>query len=263
MHVLYIYTHMHIKNYKWLRGHTKKDGIHKPDGIPSTNECLYYTGFLYGGGHIISIDGNSFTFNGIGEYWLLRSPTYSLYIQVRFVQFENTRLTVASAIAVRHQGIDVQIEVRNGALNLFVGGRLQHLPTDHIVYIVTRAGVQTLSGLTVANLDLSNMSYSNSKLFIRANGSNALFITLPSGASLRVSLQVSFLQIAIGLSTQFRSYYSYYYLYNYRYLHTRGLMGTFNGYSYDDFLLPNNSTITSSSEVNTHRFGLACKCILT
>ena len=175
---------------------------------------------------------------------------------MRFVQFENTRLTVVSAIAIRHQGIDIQIEAESGALSLFVGGRFQHLPTDHIVYIVTRSGVQPLSGLTVANLDLSNLSSSNDKLFIRANGTNTLFITLPSGALLRVSLHISFLQITVGLSTRFRSYY-------YNSYYTSGLLGTFNGFNTDDFLLPNNTLVVNiTSEEEVHNFGLACKCIV-
>ena len=210
------------------------------------------SGFLYGGGHIRSIDGNSFTFNGIGEYWLLRSLYRQLSIQVRFIQFENTRLTVVSAIAIEHQSINVQVETRNGVLNLYVGGILQHLPTDHIVYIVTRTGVQPLSGLTVANLDLSSISYSMNKLFIRTNGSDTLFITLPSGASLRVSLQVSHLQITVELSTQFMHY-------------TNGLIGTFNGNASDDFLLPSGRqvvNITSISDEDIHNFGLACRCTM-
>ena len=76
---------------------------------------------------------------------------------------------------------------------------------------------------------------------------------------MKIALQSTFLQIAIELSYQFRSRYSYpYYTYHY----TRGLIGTFNGNPSDDFLLPNGSlsvSTTSVSEEDIHNFGLACK----
>lgn len=196
-----------------------------------------------------SIDGNSFVFSGIGEYWLLKSLQHRLFLQVRFIPFENTRLTVVSAIAIRHQNINVQVEARDGVLNLYVDGRSQNLPTSHTVYIVTNNGIQPLSGLTVAKLDLSNKTYSTNKLLIRANDSNTLYITLPSGASLRISLQVSFLHITVELSSQY--YYS-----------TSGLLGTFNGNASDDYLSPSGHllvNVMSISEEEIHTFGLSCE----
>lgn len=209
------------------------------------NTDIFTAGFLYGGGHIKSIDGNSFTFNGIGEYWLLKSLHHLLFIQVRFIPFGNTRLTVVSAIAIRHQSINIQVEARNGEMKLYVSGRLQHLPTDHTVYVVTRNGVQSLSGLTVANLDLSSMSYSMNKLFIRVYGSDTLFIIMPSGASIRISLQIYFLYITVELSIQFINY-------------TSGLIGTFNGIASDDFS-PHTTFGSTISEEEIYYFGLSCE----
>ena len=200
-------------------------------------------GFLYGGGHIKSIDGNSSTFNGIGEYWLLKSLHHQLSIQVRLIQFQNTNLTVVSAIAIQHQGIRIQVEARNRGLNLYVRGELQRLPNDNTVYIVTSNGMYTLSGLAIENLDLSSIANSMNKLLVRANGSDTLFITLPSGSSLRISLQISFLQITIELSLQFRS-------------NTKGLVGTFNDNALDEFRLPSGQLAQ-----DVHGFGLACKLV--
>ena len=187
-----------------------------------------------------------------------------LSIQVRFVRFGNTRLTVVSAIAVQHYSINVQVEARDGILNLYVGGIQRPLPTNHYVYLVTDSNLYSLTGLEIANHNFSNITYSNNKLFIRTNGSDTIFIVLPSGASLKISLQRSFLQVTVELSNQFQSY-RYYYNNNYIYHHyISGLIGTFNGNASDDFLLPDGSQVVNTtliSEEDIYNFALACEYV--
>lgn len=148
-----------------------------------------------------------------------------------------------SAVAIKHQSIRIQVEARTRRLNLYVNGEVQRLANDNTVYVVTNSGMHTLSGLAIENLDLSSIANSMNQLLIRANGSDMLFITLPSGASLRITLQVSFLQITIELTSQFRN-------------NIKGLVGTFNDTAHDDFTLPNSGARLAS---DAHEFGLACK----
>ena len=148
-----------------------------------------------------------------------------------------------SAIAIQHQDIRIQIEARSRGLRLYVRGELQRLPNDNTVYIVTSTGMHTLSGLAIENLDLSSIANSTNQLLVRANDSDKLFITLPSGASLRITLQVSFLQLTIELTSQFRN-------------SIKGLAGTFTDSAHDEFTLPNSDHELTS---DVHGFGLACK----
>ena len=172
---------------------------------------------------------------------MLKSLLYQLSIQVRFIQFKNTNLTVVSAIAIEHQSIRIQIEARSRGLNLYVRGNLQHLPNDNIVYVVTSSGMHTLSGLAIEYLDLSGIANSLNQLLVWANGSDTLFIILPSGASLRISWQILFLQITVELTPQFIG-------------NIKGLLGTFNNNYLDEFILPSGQLAQ-----DVHEFGLACK----
>ena len=144
-------------------------------------------------------------------------------------------------MALEYHNINIQVETRNRGLNLYVRGELQRLPNDNTVYIVTSSGIHSLSGLAIENLDLSGIAYSTNKLLVRASGSDTLLVTLPSGASLRISLQISYLQITIELSTLFMN-------------HIRGLVGTFNDNVQDDFSLPDDQ-----QTADNHSFGLACE----
>ena len=146
-----------------------------------------------------------------------------------------------SAIALQYRDIRIQIEARNRGLNLYVRGELQHLPNDNTVYVVTSSAIHTLSGLAIEDLDLSSIAHSMNQLLVRANGSDTLFIMLPTGSSLRIFLQISFMQITIELSSHLRN-------------NIEGLVGTFNDNALDEFKLP-----SGLQALDGHTFGLACK----
>lgn len=206
-----------------------------------------HLGWIWGDPHFNSVDGHQFTFNGIGEYTLLSSPTNQLTIQSRLIPFMNTDGTVLSAVAVNQGTVQtVQVEAQNSQLVLYIGGVQKAIPTGNTVYIVTDNGIldDVQGGLNVANP--SSMSSSSNQIFVRSD-SDALVITTPIGATLMVSIQESFLSIVTELSGSFMGT-------------TRGLLGVFNGNPDDDFTTPDGTVLSSSSteEEIYHQFGLQC-----
>jgi hypothetical protein len=208
---------------------------------------------MFGDPHFASVDNNNFTFNGIGEYLLLDSSSNDLTIQSRLVQFENTSASVMSAIAIEQGDVQLQVEAKNGALQLYVQGSPQTLPTGDNVYVVTVNGVNSIlnNGMdiqSVTSQDLLIQPDSSNQLSLQIDDSGTLVIITPGGGTVMVSLQMSFLQTTVILSDDYVE-------------ETRGLMGVYNGDPSDDFTLPDGTVLSSSlTETEVYNFGLQCKC---
>ena len=56
---------------------------------------MEFKGLSYGNGHFTTLDGLSYEYNGIGEYWLIRSPALS--VQARLVVAQNAAGSNVSA----------------------------------------------------------------------------------------------------------------------------------------------------------------------
>ena len=208
---------------------------------------------MFGDPHFASVDNNNFTFNGIGEYLLLESSSNDLTIQSRLVQFENTRASVMSAIAIEQGDVQLQVEAKDSTLQLYVQGNPQSLPTGDNVYMVTANGVNSIlnNGLdiqSVTSQDLLIQQDSSNQLSLQVDDSGTLVIITPGGATVMISLQMSFLQTTVILSDNYVE-------------ETRGLLGVYNGDPSDDFTLPNGTVLSDSlTEAEIYSFGLLCKC---
>lgn len=69
-----------------------------------------FTAFFWGDPHITTIDGRKYTFNGLGEYWMIKS--LNLTVQARTVQAVNmdgqmANATVFGAFAMKKEGSDI------------------------------------------------------------------------------------------------------------------------------------------------------------
>ena len=207
---------------------------------------------MFGDPHFASVDNNNFTFNGIGEYLLLESSSNDLTIQSRLVQFENTNASVMSAIAIKQGDIQLQVEAKDGALQLSVQGSPQSLPTGDNVYIITANGINSIlnNGLDIQSVTLQDLLIqqdSSEQLSLQIDDSGTLVIITPGGATVMVSLQMSFLQTTVILSDDYVE-------------ETRGLMGVYNGDPSDDFTLPDGTVLSGSlTEAEVYSFGLQCK----
>lgn len=212
-----------------------------------------YIAWMFGDPHFVSIDNNNFTFNGIGEYLLLESSSNELTIQSRLEQFENTRASVMSAIAIKQGSVRLQIEVNEGVLQLYVQGTPRSLPTRDSVYVVTANGVSPIfnSGLDIqditASQDLLIQQDSSNQLSVRIDDLGNLVVVTPGGATVMVALQMSFLRATVIVPEDYVDT-------------TRGLMGVYNGDPSDDFTLPNGTVLRAdATEAEIYLFGLQCK----
>ncbi len=126
-----------------------------------------------------------------------------------------------------------------------MGSNKTDLPGTGSAIIIGSSGVTDINTVNTGTMVAMNLN----EIFIRRednNGQDTLTITTPAGGSLSVTLDNSFLGIAVELSENFRN-------------QTRGLMGVFNGDGSDDFTLPNGTVLDISQEENIYQFGLECK----
>lgn len=65
--------------------------------------------WAFGDPHITTLDGFTYTFNGIGEYVLVRSMEDDIEFQGRTTLVENSGATAFSAFAIRHNSTTVQV----------------------------------------------------------------------------------------------------------------------------------------------------------
>ena len=59
--------------------------------------CYIYSGIAYGDPHLNTIDGFQYTFNGLGEYWLMRTEGNRFSLQGRAMQAVNINGTLTNA----------------------------------------------------------------------------------------------------------------------------------------------------------------------
>ena len=70
---------------------------------------MIYVVWGFGDPHITTLDGLSYTFNGIGEYVLVRSMDDDIEFQGRTNVVGNANATAFSVLAIRHNGTTVQV----------------------------------------------------------------------------------------------------------------------------------------------------------
>ena len=176
------------------------------------------------------MDGNSYTFNGAGEYILIDALNKTFLVQARSEPAERTDGgppvgTVFTAIAAKTKNSDL-IEVQRSSLrgvNILVNGERLLLNEPREWQFV---------GVTI--------SY---------EGNNAVTVHFDSGESLHVQVRNDILMIELAACPdQFRN-------------QTRGLLGNWNGDPSDDFLKPNGDilSINASMEDIYYLFGEECQ----
>ncbi len=198
---------------------------------------------MWGDPHFRSVDDNTFTFNGIGDYVLLESVSNGLQVHGRFARYNNTNATVMIALTMRQNNSQVvRVEVQSvDTLQLYVGDDLYPIPENNSGLWVTETDVYTAASELGPDISDANM------ITIRP-GNDTLLLSTPDGASVSVSVQVSFLHSSVGLSDAYLNA-------------TRGLLGTYNSDPSDDFTLPNGTVLPQDlmDEEVHYQFGLECK----
>ena len=223
--------------------------------IHSTYQFFIYSpsGFTWGDPHFRTVDNNTYTFNALGEYILLRSNEKNMSVQVRLRLFDTSdstsvNATVISALAVEHGSVQsVQVEEGDQELLLYVNGSTVSLPDsdDSNLIITEDSTYDSFNSFIASEQDPISTDY----MSIRYDESE-LIIVLSSGASVMVANTSSFLHVAVEVSSAFIN-------------STEGLLGYFNGDPSDDYYLPNGTIVPDdSSEAELYYYGLECECFV-
>jgi len=70
---------------------------------------IIYVAWFWGDPHFTTLDGYAYTFNGIGEYVLVRAMEDDIEFQARTKLVENSNATAFSAFAISHNNTKVQV----------------------------------------------------------------------------------------------------------------------------------------------------------
>ena len=186
----------------------------------------------------MTLDGYRYTFNGRGEFHLIRTHSETFTLQGRMTHIDEpaksspsfsqlkmpTMATAITAIVAREIGADIiQFEVSRGSLILHVNGQPQPIIAEEMKF----------KNVTVYSSD-----------------PHSLAVTFKTGVHLEVRLNNSFLSyLLVSLPERYTN-------------KTMGLLGSYNGDSSDD-LLPRFSNISmphNSSLTDIHNnFGITCE----
>lgn len=178
----------------------------------------------------MSLDGNTYTFNGAGEYVIIDALDKTFLVQARSEPAQRTDGgqpvgTVFTAIAAKTTNSD-PVEVQQSSLrgiNILVNGERLPLAEPREWQFI---GVS-----------------------IEYEGNNAVSIRFDSGESLHVQVRSNILMIELAACPDaFRN-------------QTRGLLGNWNGDPDDDFLRPDGAILSTNASMEDihYMFGEECQ----
>ena len=191
---------------------------------------------MWGDPHIQTLDGKSYTFNGIGEYTLIESNDNFFTLQGRTKRpyiMNTTELakgTVYTAFALsKNDSETVQITLSD--------------TTNTVSIIVNKNSTYNDSNFANGNvLSFNNLEISKSE--------TKYLISYTSGISAEIEVVTGTLILSLITSPSLLGI-------------TKGLLGTYNGNVTDDFLRPDGTylNINATDEEIFHNFGQLCKLI--
>lgn len=201
---------------------------------------------MWGDPHFETPDSRNYTFNGVGEYQLLLSPTNRLNVQIRLSKLTGTSATVITALAIKSYDAQlVQLEINSiGSFVLYVGNNEHlNLPDEGEFLVVTETSSH-------AHNDLSSVDPTHLSNIYLLNINNTMVISV-GGAVFTVGKQLSFMYVGVELGREFLDA-------------TEGLLGYYDSEPANDFLLPNGTMLLEemSEEEIYYNFGLQCKLLL-
>ncbi|KAI8737995.1 multiple epidermal growth factor domains protein 6, partial [Biomphalaria glabrata] len=178
--------------------------------------------------HIVTLDGQSYVFNGKGEYTILQivgpdpannSLSINYQLQGRTCQATNaagnlTSATVWCALAFK-TSTSSSVRVELGTTG---------------DYMVIYANGQDYTQRFRDNINFSEM---NKDLFLR-NVNSSLKVSTSDNIGITISLANKLLEFTVDIDDKYRKM-------------TKGLMGNFNGDKSDDFIFPNGTKLSNNS----------------
>ncbi|CAD5124766.1 DgyrCDS13030 [Dimorphilus gyrociliatus] len=172
--------------------------------------------------HIKTIDGKSFVFNGLGEYWMIKNDNFK--IQVRTLKAWNNEkkevdATIFGAVAVQYKDtsrVTVVLNEDRQDITIFMNDDSE-LGANSWWNNAALTGMYTYLGVTLSK-----------------GADNSLIIALMNGASLSVRVKASQLEFQTSLPDTLLSE------------NLSGLIGTFDGNSNNEFTLPNGTVLADN-----------------
>ena len=206
---------------------------------------LAHTARNFGDPHFDTFDGLRYTFNGKGEFWLIRTTDDSVNVQVRLTPVEDGGATIITAVAVEFDGSNsfAQARIIGGNVTVEIGDTVYTADDVENATNIDASGNIVEVGDNVAALQ--NVVFQ----LLKDSGSSGIVISSLNGISVTVRLQSS---VALSVSASLNGKAAE--------NTTRGLLGVINGDTSDDFTLPDDTTIdiNSTEEYIYNNFGLKC-----
>ena len=202
---------------------------------------ICFEAWFFGDPHISTLDGFQYTFNGLGDYVLLRSLDDFLHFHGRTerplnTDGELTNATVFSAFAFKTNDSDIGQIVYDDS----VSGNL----SVTVSFRNSSCRNYTIEDFN-ESLDFTGMSIERSDV-----NNNTIVVSFPSGFSIEVTPGIKLLQLSVSAPDDLMN-------------NTEGLLGTFNGIKTDDLQYPNGTVISSNAtEEEIFHLGQECKGFL-
>lgn len=197
-----------------------------------------FTAWFFGDPHISTLDALQYSFNGLGDYVLIRTLDNSLHLHGR----TKRPLTSEGALsnATVFSGFVLRTNTSDTAQVLFD----DTLQGDLSITVVRRDGSCTNHTIEYFNdgRDFTEMSVERSSV-----NNKTVIVSFPSGFSIEVTPGIGLLQITVNANEDMMN-------------NTQGLLGTFNGDKTDDLQYPNGTTMSHDSpEEEIFHLGQKCK----
>ncbi|PIO31179.1 hypothetical protein AB205_0046460 [Aquarana catesbeiana] len=186
-------------------------------------------GWMFGDPHITTLDGLSYTFNGLGDFTLVNASAENInfILQGRTVQTGTAQATNFAAFAAQYTSSNGSVTVE------------WYLESDGS--ITTRINGQNVSFTSSEDMD-AEINDTNPTVFLLKNDS--ITATFEGILSVSVSQYSGMFSAVSNLPNEFLG-------------KTKGLLGTWNNNQSDDFMRPDGTTIPSdSSEQAIYNYGL-------
>lgn len=185
----------------------------------------FFRAWFFGDPHISTLDGLQYTFNGLGDYVLIRTLDGLLHLHGRTERPERSEgklsnATVFSGFALKTNTSDTaQIEFDDSKTgNMSITVILQNGSCSH----------HSIEYFNEAQ-DFKDMSIEKSSV-----NNNTVVVSFPSGFSIEVTPGIRLLQITVNANGDMMN-------------NTEGLLGKFNGDKSDDLQSPNGTTIPANA----------------
>ncbi|XP_033100056.1 protein mesh-like isoform X2 [Anneissia japonica] len=203
-----------------------EDCEHFKERRPS-DDCTSYVPPPIGGGngdpHIRTLDGTSYTFNGHGEYTFIEALDRQFVMQCRTEQIPGTRASRFTAMAAKINGTDsvhIGLSERRGLdARIKSNNGWQLVDFEHTDY-------WEFNGVSVLKLNSTKVSFT---------------VIFDAGIAFTIEETNDIMSVIFFGSDSMKG-------------STRGLMGTWNDNSSDDFLTPNGDIISANSTIRDIHF---------